>query len=200
MPPQLMGTSGLPARSPDIREERKGPRVDAPEAAIKGFLKAAGLASVDKAEKRDDKKGAYYVAVIEKPGRATSEVVAGIVPERIVNVLEAVQVEERHAHQSSVTFGLDHGLAQTVGEQDAIRQSGQAVIVRESPQLFLGVPTFADIQLYAEHAGRPTGGVAQDGRPHAQLQRRAILGTAGEFPARQRAGAQRQQPRPVPRQ
>jgi glycyl-tRNA synthetase beta chain len=71
----------LPARSPDIREERKGPRVDAPEAAIKGFLKAAGLVSVDQAEKRDDKKGAYYVALIEKPGRATSEVVAGIVPE-----------------------------------------------------------------------------------------------------------------------
>ena len=49
---------GLPARSPDIREERKGPRVDASEAAIKGFLKAAGLSSVDQAEKRDDKKGA----------------------------------------------------------------------------------------------------------------------------------------------
>ncbi|MGA9604914.1 MAG: glycine--tRNA ligase subunit beta, partial [Methyloceanibacter sp.] len=74
---------GLPARSPDIREERKGPRVDAPEAALKGFLKAAGLSSVDQAEKRDDKKGAYYVALIEKPGRATSEVIAGIVPEII---------------------------------------------------------------------------------------------------------------------
>jgi glycyl-tRNA synthetase beta chain len=72
---------GLPARSPDIREERKGPRVDAPEAAIKGFLKAAGLACVDKAEKRDDKKGAYYVAIIEKPGRATSEVIGAIVPD-----------------------------------------------------------------------------------------------------------------------
>src|SRR5690242_7030481 len=74
---------GLPARSPDIREERKGPRVDAPEAAIKGFLKAAGLSSVAQAEKRDDKKGAYYVALIEKPGRATAEVIAGIVPEII---------------------------------------------------------------------------------------------------------------------
>src|ERR1700693_1106629 len=47
---------GLPARSPDIREERKGPRVDAPEGAIKGFLKSAGLAAVDQAERRDDKK------------------------------------------------------------------------------------------------------------------------------------------------
>src|SRR5512144_1179789 len=68
---------GLPARSPDIREERKGPRVDAPEAAIKGFLKAAGLASLYQAEKREDKKGTYYVALVEKRGRPTSEVVAG---------------------------------------------------------------------------------------------------------------------------
>ena len=76
---------GLPSRSPDVREERKGPRVDAPEAAIKGFLKSAGLTSVDQAEKRDDKKGAYYVATIEKPGRATEEVVATIVPEIVRN-------------------------------------------------------------------------------------------------------------------
>src|ERR1044071_3160173 len=47
---------GLPARSPDVREERKGPRVDAPDAAIKGFLKSAGLSSADQAETRDDKK------------------------------------------------------------------------------------------------------------------------------------------------
>ena len=72
---------GLPARSPDVREEKKGPRIDAPAAAITGFLKSAGLASVDQAEKRDDKKGAYYVALIEKPGRAAAEVIAGIVPE-----------------------------------------------------------------------------------------------------------------------
>ncbi|MBK5198810.1 MAG: glycine--tRNA ligase subunit beta, partial [Methyloceanibacter sp.] len=72
---------GLPARSPDIREERKGPRVDAPEPAIKGFLKSAGLGSVDQADKRDDKKGSYYVALLEKPGRPTAEVIAGIVPE-----------------------------------------------------------------------------------------------------------------------
>jgi glycyl-tRNA synthetase beta chain len=72
---------GLPTRSPDLREEKKGPRVDAPEAAIKGFLKSAGFASVDQAERRDDKKGAYYVATLEKRGRATAEAVAEIVPE-----------------------------------------------------------------------------------------------------------------------
>jgi glycyl-tRNA synthetase beta chain len=76
---------GLPARSPDVREEKKGPRVDAPEAAINGFLKSAGLNSVDHAQKRDDKKGAYYVATIEKRGRPTAEVVAEIVPEIVRN-------------------------------------------------------------------------------------------------------------------
>ncbi len=74
---------GLPPRSPDIREERKGPRVDAPDSAIKGFLKSAGLSSADQAETRDDKKGAYYVALLEKPGRATAEVIAEIVPELV---------------------------------------------------------------------------------------------------------------------
>ena len=76
---------GLPARSPDVREEKKGPRVDAPEAAIKGFLKSAGLASVDQAEQRDDKKGAYYIATIERRGRPTAEVVAETVPEIVKN-------------------------------------------------------------------------------------------------------------------
>jgi len=72
---------GLPKQSPDVCEERKGPRVDAPEQAINGFLKAAGLSSVDQAQVREDKKGSFYVAMLEKPGRATSDVVAEIVPE-----------------------------------------------------------------------------------------------------------------------
>ena len=72
---------GLPGRSPDVREERKGPRVDAPAAAIQGFLKSAGLKSVRQAERREDKKGDFYVAIVEKKGRSTAEVVAGIVPE-----------------------------------------------------------------------------------------------------------------------
>ena len=75
----------LPARSPALREERKGPRVDAPEAAITGFLKSAGLASRDQAERREDKKGAFYVALIEKRGRPAAEVVAEIVPEIVQN-------------------------------------------------------------------------------------------------------------------
>ena len=59
----------MPAKSPDVSEERKGPRVGAPEQAIAGFLKAAGLASIDEAEiVKDDKKGDYYVARIEQAG------------------------------------------------------------------------------------------------------------------------------------
>ena len=72
---------GLPKRSPDVRDERKGPRVGAPDAAIQGFLKSAGLKSVEEAETREDKKGNFYVALIEKPGRDTGGVIAEIVPE-----------------------------------------------------------------------------------------------------------------------
>lgn len=72
---------GLPGRQPDVREERKGPRVGAPEAAIQGFLKSAGLASLDDAKiEKDPKKGEFYVAVIERAGAATIDVLAEILP------------------------------------------------------------------------------------------------------------------------
>jgi len=72
---------GIPARQSDLKEERKGPRVGGPEAAIAGFLKATGLASLDEAKiQRDPKKGDFYVALIEKPGRATSDVLADMLP------------------------------------------------------------------------------------------------------------------------
>ncbi len=71
---------GLPARSPDQREERKGPRVGAPERAVEGFLKSAGLSSVDEATIQQDQKGDFYVAVIEKPGRPAQDVIAAILP------------------------------------------------------------------------------------------------------------------------
>ena len=75
---------GLPDGSPEVREERKGPRVGAPEKALEGFLRAAGLGSVDEAEIRtDEKKGDFYVAVVEKPGRPTAEIVAEVVPDAI---------------------------------------------------------------------------------------------------------------------
>jgi glycyl-tRNA synthetase beta chain len=77
-----LSVHGLPAASPDVREERKGPRVGAPEAAIQGFLKSAGLASIDQATiQSDPKKGDSYIAVINRPGRPVPEVIAEIVPE-----------------------------------------------------------------------------------------------------------------------
>ncbi|GLK78800.1 glycine--tRNA ligase subunit beta [Methylopila turkensis] len=71
---------GLPARQPDRHEERKGPRVGAPEKALEGFLKAAGLTSIDQATVQADPKGDFYVARIHKHGAATTEVIAEIVP------------------------------------------------------------------------------------------------------------------------
>lgn len=75
---------GVTARSPDLVEEKKGPRVDAPEGAIQGFLKSAGLGSVDEATVVDDpKKGRFYVARSLKPGRAAEEIIADLVPKVI---------------------------------------------------------------------------------------------------------------------
>jgi glycyl-tRNA synthetase beta chain len=71
---------GVPVRQPDLREEKKGPRVGAPEQAVAGFLKAAGLKSIADAKVQPDKKGDFYVAVIEKPGRAAIDVIGEILP------------------------------------------------------------------------------------------------------------------------
>jgi glycyl-tRNA synthetase beta chain len=71
---------GVPVRQPDLREEKKGPRVGAPDAAIQGFLKSAGLASVSEAKTERDKRGDFYVALIEKPGRPAADVLTEILP------------------------------------------------------------------------------------------------------------------------
>src|SRR5471032_2874596 len=76
-----LSVHGVPARQPDLKEERKGPKVGAPEQAIAGFLRAASLTSIDQAKVQADKKGDFYIAVIDKPGRPAIEVIAGIVPE-----------------------------------------------------------------------------------------------------------------------
>ncbi|MBZ0216377.1 MAG: glycine--tRNA ligase subunit beta [Fimbriimonadaceae bacterium] len=77
-----LNVTGLPGRQPDTRDERKGPRVDAPQKALEGFLRAAGLSSVDDAQiVKDEKKGDYYVAVLEKAGRAAEDVIAEIIPD-----------------------------------------------------------------------------------------------------------------------
>jgi glycyl-tRNA synthetase beta chain len=72
----------VPAGSPAILEEKKGPRVGAPDQAVQGFLKSAGLSSVkDATVVKDEKKGDYYVAKMEKPGRAAPEIIAETVTE-----------------------------------------------------------------------------------------------------------------------
>ncbi len=72
---------GVPVRQPDLKEERKGPKVGAPEQAIAGFMKAAGLTSIDQAKVQADKKGDFYVAITEKKGRDATEVIAEMIPE-----------------------------------------------------------------------------------------------------------------------
>lgn len=72
---------GVPPRQPDLREEKKGPRVGARPEALAGFLKSAGLASIDQAIVQHDKRGDFYVAVVDKPGRPALEILAEILPE-----------------------------------------------------------------------------------------------------------------------
>ncbi|HEY6603639.1 MAG TPA: glycine--tRNA ligase subunit beta [Xanthobacteraceae bacterium] len=76
-----LAVKGVPVRQSDVKEEKKGPRVGAPEGAIQGFLRSAGLRSIDEAKVAPDKKGDFYVAVIEKPGRPAIDVIAEIVPD-----------------------------------------------------------------------------------------------------------------------
>ncbi|MEX2372434.1 MAG: glycine--tRNA ligase subunit beta, partial [Dehalococcoidia bacterium] len=77
---------GVTARSKDVREERKGPSTKAPEQAVQGFLRSAGLTDVGQAQiQSDPKKGDFYVAVIEKPGRTAEEIIAEAMPAVIRN-------------------------------------------------------------------------------------------------------------------
>jgi len=73
--------AGVPAGSAATREERKGPRVGAPDKAVEGFLRGAGLSSIEEAEiQSDPKKGDFYVAVIERPGRSAIDIIAEFMP------------------------------------------------------------------------------------------------------------------------
>jgi len=75
---------GLAAESPTVTEERKGPRVDAPEKALEGFLRSTGLTK-DQLEARDDKKGQVWFASITRAGRPAGEIVAEVVPHVVRN-------------------------------------------------------------------------------------------------------------------
>lgn len=77
---------GLPEKQPDIRDERKGPKVGAPEQAVQGFLRGAGLDSLDQCEQRDTPKGAVWFAVIERPGQSSADVLPGLVQDVIAKM------------------------------------------------------------------------------------------------------------------
>ena len=73
----------LPTTQPDVREERKGPRVGAPDKAVEGFLRGAGLNSLEDCKIENSPKGDFYVAVIEKKGRPTAEVLSELITNTI---------------------------------------------------------------------------------------------------------------------
>ncbi len=122
---------GVPARQSDLKEERRGPRVGGPDAAIAGFLKATGLASIEEAKiQRDPKKGDFYVALIEKPGRATIEVLAEILPViiRTFPWPKSMRWGERSARPSALSWVRPlHAITATFGleteEPDVVKFS-----------------------------------------------------------------------------
>ncbi|MGB3457185.1 MAG: glycine--tRNA ligase subunit beta [Litorimonas sp.] len=79
-PRRLTYVTEVETRSPDVSEERKGPRVGAAERALEGFMRGAGLSDISQAETREDKKGEYYVAVISRDGRDTADILGDAIP------------------------------------------------------------------------------------------------------------------------
>src|SRR5215510_12006496 len=69
---------GLPLAQPDVTEEKRGPRVGAPEQAVQGFLKGAGLTSLDQCEKRGTGKGEFWFAIVKKTGGKTIELLGAL--------------------------------------------------------------------------------------------------------------------------
>ncbi len=112
-----LSVHGIPVRQPDVKEERKGPRVGAPEAAIAGFLKAAGLKSIGEAKVQPDKKGDFYIALIEKPGRAAIEVIAEIVPEVVKNFPWPKSMRWGSPHKTPLTTNQGENVVTSSGEQ-----------------------------------------------------------------------------------
>lgn len=77
---------GLPDKQPDTRDERRGPKADAPEKAIKGFLGSAGLSSVDECEQRETDKGTFLFVVVEKKGVPTAEILPALLIDAVQNL------------------------------------------------------------------------------------------------------------------
>src|SRR5277367_3817736 len=122
---------GIPARQSDLKEERRGPRVGGPDAAVQGFLKATGLSSISEAKiQTDSKKGDFYIALIEKPGRATIDVLADMLPVivRTFPWAKSMRWGERSAKPGSLTWVRPlHAITATFGleteEPDVVKFS-----------------------------------------------------------------------------
>src|SRR5205809_2532149 len=121
---------GIPARQPDLKEERKGPRVGGADAAIQGFLKATGLSSLSEAKIQSDKKGDFYIALIEKPGRPAIDVLADILPViiRTFPWPKSMRWGERSARSGSLSWVRPlHAITATFGleteEPDVVKFS-----------------------------------------------------------------------------
>src|ERR1700749_4835834 len=126
---------GIPARQSDLKEERRGPRVGGPDAAIAGFLKATGLTSLEQARiQSDPKKGDFYIALIEKPGRATLDVLSEMLPVIVRpfpwpksmrwgarSAKSGSLVWVRPLHAITATFGLE------TEEPDVVNVSGDGI-------------------------------------------------------------------------
>lgn len=112
-----LSVTGIPARSPDTREEKKGPRVGAPQQAIEGFVKAAGLSSLDQATVvSDPKKGDFYVARIERKGAEAPALLADLLPRIVTGFQWAKSMQwgrgglawVRPLRAVTATFGTDN--------------------------------------------------------------------------------------------
>src|SRR6186713_156108 len=133
---------GIPARQSDLKTERRGPKIGAPDAAVQGFLKATSLKSLDEATIQRDPKGDFYVALIEKPGRATIDVLAEILPViiRTFPWPKSMRWGERSAKSGSLSWVRPlHSIIATFGleteEPDVVKFSVDGI---EAGQTTLG--------------------------------------------------------------
>ena len=183
-----LAVQGIPVRQPDLKEEKKGPRVGAPDAAVQGFLKSAGLSSLAEATiQKDPKKGDFYVALIEKPGRPAIDVLAEILPVviRTFPWPKSMRWGERSARPGALSWVRPlHSIIATFGPET------------EAPDI---VPFAVDgIEASRRHPRPPLHGAEQLSRKAL----RRLRGKAREGEGRARSGAaardhpcRRQEPR-----
>src|SRR5204862_3788721 len=130
---------GVPARQSDLKTERKGPKIGAPDAAVQGFLKATGLKSLDEAKIQRDPKGDFYIALIEKPGSAAIDVIAEILPViiRTFPWPKSMRWGERSAKSGSLSWVRPlHSIIATFGpeteEPDVVKFSVDGIEVGQT--------------------------------------------------------------------